>query len=413
MPQNDTNVVDRRTFLRAAGVAGLAGVAAGSASGRRDDSLRLLGEVPVSGALEAVTQGNYAYVATGNGMAVVDWTVPGRPEVAGTVTASDPASGILDVKVDGDLASLAHNGGPGITLVDVSDPANPVETALYDAGAHVHNNFIAGDYAYVGVNDTHDTPFDHDRMEIVDVSDPTAPEKVGEWRLCDHFPDYAAGWVNPIHDLYVQDGVAYLAHWDAGTVMVDVSDPTAPETLAHFGAAPHADEPPEDGSFPLGRYLNKPGNAHYVQPTPSGDHVLVGAETFPGGDASTEDYGGIRIFDVSDLDAVEQVGYVAPPDDTDAFRTSHNFDVTANRLHASWYRGGARVYDITDVTAPEERAKYESGFFWTAVEERGFTVASDIGRGLVVLSTDRGEKRPPGFADSDRKRPSGPGVRRD
>ena len=84
------------------------------------------------------------------------------------------------------------------------------------------------------------------------------------------------------------------------------------------------------------------------------------------------------------------------PPEIDGFRTSHNFDVTNNRLHVSWYAGGVTIHDVTDPAAPEEEGHYaaEGSSFWTAVSERAFTVASDIGGGLVVLHADRGKKRP-------------------
>jgi len=263
MSAESTGCCARRTFLR--GVSATLGVAAvGTGAAGETEGLRLFAEQPVPGALEAVTQGRYAYVATGDGMTVVDWSSPGRPERAARVDASPPASGILDVKVDGDVASMAHNGGPGVTLVDVADPAEAQEAALYDAGAHVHNNFVADNLVYVGVNESGDSPFSRDRVEILEASDPYDPTKVGEWRLAEAYPDYAGGWVNPLHDLYVQGDRAYLAHWDAGTVVLDVSDPTAPEALTRFGGDPRADDPPADDEFPLERCLTKSGNVHFV-----------------------------------------------------------------------------------------------------------------------------------------------------
>ena len=69
-----------------------------------------------------------------------------------------------------------------------------------------------------------------------------------------------------------------------------------------------------------------------------------------------------------------------------------------------------RIYDITDPSDPSTLATYdpEGGFYWTAVADRGFTVASDIGGGVLVLHNDRGRKRPPGF-DGDAENGSGPG----
>ena len=401
----------RRDVLRAAGTLGLASVASLGSARPTDGDLRLFSEVAVPDALEVSPQGNYAFVATGDGLGVVDWRNPGRPERVGTMTASDPAGGILDAKVDGDLASLASNGGPGVTLVDVSDPTDPTEITFYDAGHHIHNNFLADGYVYLIVNESGETPFSEARTDVVDVRDPSEPEKVGEHRLGDDFPEFAAGGVSPCHDIYVQDDLLYQAFWDAGCVVADVGDPTDPRLVTQFGEAPKANTPMGD-SFPRERYLTRPGNAHYVQPSPGGDLVYVGAETFPGGFVEApdnDDYGGITIFDVSDPDAPEELARIVPPK-ADGFRTSHNFDVTANRLHASWYDGGVTVHDVTDPESPEIRAGYrtEDTSFWGVESARGFTLASDIGGGLVVLHDDRGKKQSPGFFGGER--PDDPGM---
>lgn len=295
-------------------------------------------------------------------------------------------------------------------LVDVSDPTDPVEIGTYEVG-HVHNNFLADGYAYLTVNESSDAVFSEARTDIVDVSDPTNPTKVGEYRLRDHFPDFALAGVNPCHDIYVQDDVLYQAFWDAGVVIADVSDPSNPTTLAQFGEAPLADEP-MGNTFPQERYLTLPGNAHYVQPSPDSALVYVGAESFPGAfveNPDNDDYGGIKIFDVSDYDDPQQLARIDPPN-VDAFRTSHNFDVTANRLHASWYNGGVTVHDVTDPANPETRMAYHTDdtSFWGAESARGFTVASDIGGGLIFLHEDRGRVQSPSF-DGD-TRPAGPGI---
>jgi hypothetical protein len=404
--------VTRRGALAAGGLLAISGVtgvvSAGTNGGGHGDDpsdLRLFGEAAVDNSHEVVTEGNHAYVATGSGMGVVDWRNPGRPEVVASLEANDPAGEILDVKVDGDLASLASNGGPGITLVDVSDPANPEEITFFDAGHDVHNNFLYEDHAYLTINESDENVFSEARTDIVDVSDPQNPEKVGEYRLADHFPEFAAAGVNPNHDVYVQDDLLYQAYWDAGVVIADVSDPTDPTTVTQFGDVEGAATPQPD-PFPRERYFTAPGNAHYVQPSPDGDHVYVGPESFPNLlPGAPQNYGQIRIYDVTDYDDPELVSTIQPPD-VDDFRTAHNFDVTANRLHATWYNAGVRLYDITDPANPTEEAVYDpDGYsFWGAVRDRGFTVGAVYGAlsdatagGLTVLHDDRGKKRPPGF----------------
>ena len=412
--------------------------------------------------MEVVTQQNHAYVATGDGMAVVDIRNPGRPEtvakvdLAGDIEANlgitDPDIQILDVKVDGDVAALANNSGAenpgGISLYDVSDPTDPQFLSQYDPqfavgpspGADIHNCFLANGYAYLTLAEPWNVDTDGDGqrdrfwifgntgVEIVDITDPANPEQASRWLLKDDEPEIAKTSLAPAHDIYVQDDVCYAALWDAGTAALDVSNPEDPSLISRFGSAVDAsDAIPafEVGDsfgdyfaehFDIVAFLTAPGNAHYVQPTPDGNHVFVGAETFPKdagiSDPGFDDYGGITVFDTTDLTNPVELTRIDPPvideDDTGKLFTSHNFDVTANRLHSSWYHGGVHVYDITDPANPDHLAGYDpDGYaFWTAVRERGFTIGGIYGAvsentgGITVLHNDRGKKQPPGFEGS-------------
>lgn len=454
----------RRSILKYLGASAVTASAIGTVSAnskKMPSTLRLFSEQSVAGAMEVVTEQNHAYVATGDGMAVVDIRNPGRPETVATVDLAsdieanlgieDPSVEILDVKVDGDIAALANNDGAenpgGISLYDVSDPANPQFLSQYDPdlggpspGANIHNCFLADGYAYLTVAEPWnvDTDGDGEREEvwffgdtgvdIADISDPSNPENASTWLLKDVAPAEAKSIRAPCHDIYVQNDVCYAALWDAGTAALDVSDPENPTLISKFGSVLDASDavPPWDVETDFGAYLAQywdivayltaPGNAHYVQHSPDGNHVYVGAETFPKdvgiSDPGLNDYGGITVFDTSDLENPVEVARIDPPvideDDTGKLFTSHNFDVTANRLYSSWYHGGVHVYDITDPANPERLAGYDpDGYaFWTAVRDRGFTIggiygaASENAGGVALLHEDRGTKQSPGFDGS-------------
>lgn len=401
----------RRTALKTVGLlafTGASGVAAGSPPGNDDDTLRRFSEVAVPGAQEVVTQKTWAYIATGDGFAVVDWRSPDRPERVGTFHA--PGTGIADVKVDGDLLAVSsqgseHDHGPGedpdpdpdaeigTHLYDVSDPTDPEYLSTFQVLPDgVHNAHLVDDTLYVAK----EAPFDESALIVVDVSDPTDPTELSRWVLEDVHPELDSV-TNFVHDVYTQGDYAYLAYWDAGTRVLDVSDPTDPVEVSSFGETEDADK--GDEGDPWNRVFASPGNAHYVQPSPDGDHVYVGAETYAG------ESGGIKVFDVTDFDDPQQVAEIEAEDRNDGIfaDTSHNFDVTSNRLYTSWYDAGARVYDITDPANPEQTYEYDpdGSSFWTAVRERGFVVVSDIGGGLVFLHEDRGKPGAPGFDGAD------------
>lgn len=434
-------------------------VAAGPGKPKKVNELRLFREVAVSGSHETVVQGNYAYIATGTtGMAVVDWHNPGRPKVVAEVDLAadikenlgiaDPNIEILDVKVDGDVAALANNhfaeNPGGISLYDVSDPTDPQFLAQYDPeldgpspGADIHNCYLEDGYAYLTLSEPWNVDTDGDGsrdkfwifgdtgVEIANITDPANPERASTWFLKDVAPEEAKSSRAPCHDIYVQDDICYAVLWDAGTAALDVSDPENPSLISRFGSVLDASDaiPAYDFTEPFGdyiarewdfrAYLTAPGNTHYVQPSTDGDHVFVGAETFPKvvgvSDPGVGDYGGINVWDTADLEAPSKVTRIDPPviddDDSGKLFTSHNFDVTANRLHTSWYHGGVHVYDITDPSNPERLAAYDpDGYaFWTAVSGRSFTIGGIYGApsstegGITILHNDRGKKQPPAF----------------
>ena len=400
--------VSRRSLLKATGVAlGGTVLSAGAASAESTFNYELVGEALDPGTKEVVVQDDWAYTANGASIATVDLSDPTTPLLGGTAPGNGTDNN--DVKVSGDVAGLANDGDPpGVTFFDVSDPRAPTEVSFYEAASGIHNLFLKGNYAYLCVNDD----FEFARMVILDVSDPANPTSLegdergsgGAWMLRNHHKDMAEAGINPIHDIYVQDGLAYLCYWDAGVVVVDVTDPTDPQAVAHFGATDRAGEKPADTVELYKRYIGQPGNAHYTRPSPDGDLTFVGAETFPGPFEDVGipgDHGGIRVFDTSDVSTDStpsnpydnHIGFIpAPEQPDDALLTSHNFDVTDSKLFASFYQGGLRAYDIEDPTDPTELAAFAPNgtAYWAAVNlstegPRTFTVGSDIGKGLTVL----------------------------
>ncbi|MFC7197361.1 hypothetical protein ACFQL4_26485 [Halosimplex aquaticum] len=197
-----------------------------------------LGSVAVEDATEAVTttDGETAFVAALDGFAAVDLADPADPTVLAEKRDISPPgttqvmTGIQDVKYDdGRLlvagpANYDPDGFHGIALYDVSDPASPELLRAYQTAYPIHNCDLSGGYAYLTGNNRDDNP-----LVVVDV-DRDEPAEVARWSLFDHDPVWESVPValRTLHDVFVRDGRAYLAHWDAGTWILDVSDPTAP-----------------------------------------------------------------------------------------------------------------------------------------------------------------------------------------
>jgi hypothetical protein len=278
------------------------------------------GERNVAGATTDVWAHNgYAYTGTFNSPCGGDpeagvwiWDVHNKNKVSYVGVIPSPAgSRSNDVKVaamnSGDI--LVHSnescaGGPGgFEIYDVADPASPVHLAhvqtddvnallrdgfgFVDFGVHNLFLFTQGSNDYVAA--TVESEFGN--FQIFDITDPTSPSLVGFWGAESLlFPgvDFATttdfgGVILPadaylfsgfgasqnrfLHDMTITaDGMyAYLANWDAGLVLLDISDPTSPSLVSVA-----IDPTSEDGEV----------NSHSVWPSEDGTVVIEGEEDF-------------------------------------------------------------------------------------------------------------------------------------
>ena len=103
----------------------------------------------------------------------------------------------------GDYAFLA-SGKPGLLVVDISDPENPKEVGRIDTPLTAKSIKIDGSYAYVG---------DLNWVRVFDISNPSAPREIASYET----PSYA-------DHIAVSDGTAYVAGFDAGLMILALTD---------------------------------------------------------------------------------------------------------------------------------------------------------------------------------------------
>ncbi|THE64944.1 hypothetical protein D8Y22_10030 [Salinadaptatus halalkaliphilus] len=378
--------MQRRSLLRTAGCAlSVSAIARPDVSWRQGDTdgdaYEPLGRVDVDGAAEAVVgdDGDTAYLATTTGFATVDVSDPADPAVLATErrleVADVPLMEILDVTVDGDRLVVPGpaNQGPdsifhGFFCFDVSDPSEPALIGdPYETGYHIHNCYLDGETLYVVRNE-----LTENTLEVFDVGD--GVEQIGSWSLLEHEPGWAdIDWLaRYLHDVYVHDDVAYLAHWNPGTYLLDVSDPSEPEYMSHVRETDletQRERDDDEAQFGL------PGNDHYAAVDETGDLLAVGREAWATGGDEPDRPGGIDLYDVSDPDDPEHRATIDAPRAIDEsyagglWTTAHNFELRDGELYSSWYRGGVAIHDVSDPAEPVERARWlepETAGFWTA-----------------------------------------------
>lgn len=221
--------------------------------------------------------GDFAYVGgfgPGTTVKVVDISDSSNPKLVNELAAAGPDCSPQDVKADrvstkhfrGDLLVVGNEGClTGLQLYDVSDPLNPTLLSVSGPG-FVHNTYLyqRGGNAYVQLAVPFAEVFDgFGDYVVMDITDPANPNMIADWgigadgglafgspffadipdlppgsdctpppgtpELCrgDDFPGVL------LHDVWTsRDGkTAYLSYWDAGLILLDISDPANPTFL--------------------------------------------------------------------------------------------------------------------------------------------------------------------------------------
>ncbi|MBI5952267.1 MAG: hypothetical protein HY865_11465 [Chloroflexi bacterium] len=187
---------------------------------KNPQGLELVGHI--GGSVQSVfTTGSYAYVSIGPEIAVLDISNPSHPKRVGYIVLPDKAT---DIYVE-DHYAYAAVGKRGIRIIDVSNPAAPFEVGAYSTPVPVYKVIVSKGYAYLPLSACNGGGSVQPEkcagaLQIVDVSNPTAPVQVG----CHETPGL------PI-SVAVDGNYAYISNTghdrgSANLLTMDISDPT-------------------------------------------------------------------------------------------------------------------------------------------------------------------------------------------
>ncbi len=172
------------------------------------------------------------------------------------------------------------------------------------------------------------------------------------------------------HDVYVRDGLAFVSHWNAGLVILDVGNGIA-------GGSP-------TNPVEVGRVQTEGGNTHNAWYWPDAGYVFVGEESGRPGV--------MHVVDVSDLSNPVEVATFAVSGDT-----AHNFwlDEARGILYAAWYSSGLQAIDVSGTLLGELETqgrqvgsiRYRGGATqsWGPQLHGGLIYVSDVNSGLWIL----------------------------
>ena len=374
--------------------------------------LQLVGRVTLKAqSSEQWIFGNFAYISTiSDNLLVYDISNPASPKLTDTLKFDAHALNDISVSADGKVGVITREGASsrknGIVFLDTSDPAHPKILSEYTetVTGGVHSAFIDGHYVYLTDNAT-------GSLRVIDFRDAKSPKEVARWQV--ENPIITTGGIQGgryLHDVQVKDGLAYLAYWRDGLVILDVGN----------GIKGGSPEKPQFVSQLRFNYHELYGNgwlsgAHAVFRYKN--YVFVGDEVFPeifdiGGKKRIPVRGVLHVVDVSDINRPRKVAEYGVPE-----AGSHNVWVENDILYMGYYNGGARVLDVSGElrgdlyrqgreiarywTGSEDGFRPNSPFAWGAQPHNGFVFFNDINSGLWIMKlgeprTNTGSTTEPG-----------------
>ena len=334
-------------------------------------TLEVVGRAPLKdfqGAEEWII-GNYAYLSTiSDKVLVFDVSDPAHPELTDTIRVDARLINDVSTTADGRILVISREGASnrknGIAFYDTSDPAHPKPISEYTetVTGGVHSAFVDSHYVYLTDDAT-------GSMRVIDFAEVKNPKEVARWEL----PNQLATTIQSVqaddiagrylHDVQVKDGLAYLAYWRDGVVILDVGNgikggsPEHPQFVSQFrfnhfelyGNGWLA------GTHAVFRYKN---------------YLFVGDEVLPQQYSITSHNriparGVVHVLDVSDLNHPRKVAEYAVPE-----AGSHNMWVENDILYMGYYTGGGRVLDVSgELRGDLYRQGREIGRLWAGDPE--------------------------------------------
>jgi hypothetical protein len=362
---------------------------------------------------DVMVDGAFVYVSSYAGLAVIDFSDPTNPILAGTsdalrlrlnsalseghiythvasifevVDVRDPRNPVLcgtcetpwtygepeAMEIVGGLVFISH-AYQGLVVVDVSDPSNPAVIGQLTEGFG-EDAAVAGRYA-IRLQSYFRWP-SISELRISDLGSPGGPSEIGR---------YETDWV--LTRLAVAGSSAYLLSPSDGVEVVDIGDPTAPRQVGRLETAYFLIDIAVNDDLAYLAVDRRSGGCDGLQivdlGNPAGPAVVRGSHTdylevcglgAPKCVAASGSYaylGGksaLAVIDISDPSAPYEVARLATPAHSLAIERDHAY--VAAGVH------GLRVYDVRVPTAPQlvsELVLPET--FWGPDEAGAITVA--------------------------------------
>jgi hypothetical protein len=303
-------------------------------------------------------QGDIAYVASENGLTVVDISDLHNPTFLSRwidIVANDVK---IFQRNGRRFAALVGYSVFGSVIIDVTDSRVPRLMGTIPVAAHTlfHEDRDGKALLYFGGLDGN--------TEVYDVSEPSAPLRLGT---------FATG-ASYVHDLMVNNGIAYLNAWENGLYRVDFRNPASP--------------------IETGRWPTTPlGTSHSSWATTVNNRPIV-----LHGDEERGAYLSVLDADPTSRKYMQEIGHYQ----TRPLTSIHNIMAVGNKAYIAYYQDGVRVVDLSDPTRPRLAGYFNTwqpdgpsnrGTFAGAIgidvdPDRHLVFVADNPRGLMIFQDE-------------------------
>ena len=342
--------------------------------------------------------GTHGYLSTLAGKVyAIDVSDPAKPVITDSMVTDARAVNDVMTTEDGKFGVFTREGSSrrvnGIVVFSAEDPAHPrvVSEFTETVSGGVHSTYIYKGYVYLTDDAT-------GSMRVIDIRNPHEPKQVARWET----PRSSAGRM--LHDIDVQDGLAYLSYWNDGLVVLDVGNgvkggsPEDPRLVTQVKYDLEA----------LYRDVAAIGGPGFIRGTHTawraGRYAIVGDEVFPARNNPADGpgllgfgraFGRLQMIDLADLANPRIVAWYEAPEGG-----THNIWVAGDTLYLGDYQGGLRVLDISGELRGDLRrqgreiARVFTGsrdgqtpnvsMAWGAIYRDGYVYVPDMNSGLII-----------------------------
>jgi hypothetical protein len=257
----------------------------------------------------------------------------------------------------------SYNQG-GFKIYDVSDRAKPkLVTHHKTHGRGVHRFDMDGTFAYIS---TEMPGYIGNILVIYDIRNPAQPAEVSRWWLPGQhlaggeMPTWS-GRQHRLHHALRQGNTMWAGCWHGGVRVIDVSDIRKPRTTGEYNYHPPFPEPSH--TFMGVPPINSRRIAIAIDEE---DHASSAAEM---DQRRGRPHGCLWVFDMTDLAKIQPLSIYevseldspwsrAAPGRFGAHQFQEHMKGGDTLVYCAWFAGGLRIVDIADPSAPEEVGYY-------------------------------------------------------